>query len=375
MIIFRYLTKEIISTVIACTLVLLIIFVTNQFVHYLNDAANGKVTVHAVMLVMCTQVPMLLGYMLPLGLFLAILLTLGRLCADHEMVVLTSCGVSKAQLVGMVMLITAMVTALDAWLMLQVEPLMFRYRSEIVRRSVSTATLQKVLAGRFQNLGDDTRVFYVGKVNKAKRQFHDVFLAMQTTNNGETSHNPAQWSVMASEKVNERNIAKNGDFFEFDDGSRASGIIGHPDYKTIQYQSYWAKLPSPHFSLDGYNSAMKTSHLIALYPQDLHAAAELQWRFMVVLSTLVFALLAIPLSEVNPRKGKFAQLLPAVIIYVVYANLMFIAKSWVHEGKVSVFIGMWWIHILLLVLALFLYGYQMGWKRMRVLFTGSPACT
>src|SRR3990167_802916 len=108
-IIFRYFSKEVLATLLATTLILLIIFITNQFVHYLSDAADGKITTQAVMKVMSLQVPLLLGYLLPLSLFLGLLLTLGRLYVDHEMVVLSSCGVSRAQVIVMVMWLATIV--------------------------------------------------------------------------------------------------------------------------------------------------------------------------------------------------------------------------------------------------------------------------
>jgi lipopolysaccharide export system permease protein len=63
---------------------------------------------------------------------------------------------------------------------------------------------------------------------------------------------------------------------------------------------------------------------------------------------------AVPLSRVNSRAGKFAKLLPAVIIYILYANFMFLARDAMVSGKIPIWIGMWWIHALVLLLGLFL---------------------
>ena len=88
MIIFRYLCRELFSHLLAITVVLLMILITNQFVHYLKGAASGEITMTAVIQMVSLQVPLLLGYLLPLALYLSILIAYGRLHVDHEMVVL-----------------------------------------------------------------------------------------------------------------------------------------------------------------------------------------------------------------------------------------------------------------------------------------------
>jgi lipopolysaccharide export system permease protein len=97
---------------------------------------------------------------------------------------------------------------------------------------------------------------------------------------------------------------------------------------------------------------------------NAESAAELQWRLSIPLSGLVLMLLAIPFSRVAPRKGRYTNLLPAILLYVVYVNLLFVARNWVDIKMVPVMIGMWWVHILMLSLALLLLFFQ---KRNRFL--------
>jgi lipopolysaccharide export system permease protein len=79
---------------------------------------------------------------------------------------------------------------------------------------------------------------------------------------------------------------------------------------------------------------------------DKHKAAELQWRFSIPLMVMILTLIAVPLSRVNPRTGKYANLLPAILIYVLYANFMFVARNWIIKDQVPVWLGMFWLHIL-----------------------------
>jgi lipopolysaccharide export system permease protein len=63
-------------------------------------------------------------------------------------------------------------------------------------------------------------------------------------------------------------------------------------------------------------------------------------------------LLAIPLSKTNPRQGRFARMLPAVLLYVIYLVILNAARGAVEDGKISSSLGLWWVHALFLFIAL-----------------------
>src|SRR6185312_11366482 len=97
-IIFQYLAKEVLLTLLALTSILLLIFMSNQLVIYLNRAASGIIPGMLVMKLMILELPQLLGLLLPLGFYFALLLAYGRLYAEYEMTVLKACGFSHGQL-------------------------------------------------------------------------------------------------------------------------------------------------------------------------------------------------------------------------------------------------------------------------------------
>ncbi len=332
---------------------------TNQFVHYMNLAASGMITSHTVIELMSLQVPMLLGYMLPLGLFLGILLTLGRFYVNHEMVVLFSCGVSRAKVLGMVMIVASFVAAVTAWLLLSVYPKVCDLRTHIIDKDIKSTTLHKVLPARFQNLEGGKRVIYAKKVAHHTGVLTDVFLAIEKHN----EKGPDTWDIISANKAYERKHADGSTFLVFDKGVRYLGIPGEGNYQVTQFGQYWGRLTPPIIGATGYYYATPTMELWKKPASDLVAQGELQWRFAMPLSVLIFALLAVPLSRVNPRKGKFTQIFPAILIYVLYANFMFMGRSWIRSGDISPTIGLWWIHGSLLLLALILHLNQIGWRQ------------
>lgn len=360
MIIFRYLCKEILGTLLATTLLLLIIFITNQFVHYLNDAAAGKITVKAVMEVMLLQIPLLLGYLIPLGLFLGGLLALGRMTMDHELVVLGACGVSRAKIVKMIMALALGITIIVAWLMLWVEPKIQWYQGEILTNAVTKSSLTKIIPGRFQTFGDNNqffKVFYARGINKHQQQMTHVFLAKTDFGKGPQ----ASFDLILADKASELDKTDGGRFILFKNGFRYVGTPGKLNYDVMKFNDYGIRLISPSNSIDARIEAMSTTKLWKLSKTNLKAAAELQWRIAMPLSVLVFALLVVPLSEVNPRKEKFAQMLPAILIYIIYANLMFLGRAWITKGIINSVIGLWWIHGLLALVAVIFLFFQSSW--------------
>jgi len=78
--------------------------------------------------------------------------------------------------------------------------------------------------------------------------------------------------------------------------------------------------------------------------------AELVWRLSLPLAATVLALLAIPLSFVNPRAGRSANMLLALITYLLYNNLVTVSQAWVADGKISFTVGMIAVHLFMLCL-------------------------
>ena len=83
--------------------------------------------------------------------------------------------------------------------------------------------------------------------------------------------------------------------------------------------------------------------------------AELQWRMAIPISALILVLLAIPLSFVDPRAGRSLNLVFALLIYIIYNNILSIFQPWVTQGKLSALIGLWPVHLFFLVMTLYLF--------------------
>lgn len=355
MILLRYLTKEVYATALATTFLLLVIFICNQFVHYLGRAAGGSIPIKAVMQLMSLEVPFLLGFLLPLALFVSIFLVYGRLYVDNEMTVLAACGFSKGQLLSITLAFSTIVAGIVAIVMLWIEPQLAWYRDHIFAEAAAASPIETLFAGQFQTLDHGQLAVYVGDISRDRKLLKDVFVAKMPDNLGQAN---APWMIISAAGGHEWIYPSTGDrYMVLTDGYRYIGTPGQKDFQIASYQNYGIRIESSKAQMDKEAEFMSTADLWKVRKQDRAAAAELQWRLTMPVSTLLLALIALPLSRVRQRTGRFARIAPGIILYVIYADLIFVAQAAVQKGTISPFPGIWWVHGGFLVLAVMLLIY------------------
>lgn len=360
MIIFRYLFKEVTTVLLVITTLLLFIFLSNQLVRYLGYAADGRLISTLLFHLILLEIPQLLALLLPLGLFLGILLAYGRLYVDNEMMVLNACGFTRMQLVWMTLPITLIVFFITTALTFWVSPMLLAEKNTILAHS-SASLVETLLPGRFQASKDGHQVFYVESMSRDRSQVKNIFVAehLKRTGNEDVG---GEWSIFSAQSGYQKIDSDTGHHYIVAmNGYRYQGVPGRRDYRIAHFSEYGVELPTPSIV---HTEEQRAANTAKLWENRHHvlAWAELQWRIAIPVSALLLALLAVPLSRVKPRQGKYAQLLPAILIYIVYANMLFVGRAWLNEGIVSPQLGMWWIHGVILLLALLLLWQQSAWK-------------
>lgn len=356
MIITRYITREVMTALIAVITILLLAFVSQQVVRYLNYVAVGKIPTNILLELVSFEVPYLAALLLPLALYLGILLAYGRLYADNEMAVMQMSGFGEKQIMRLTAIIALAVTGFVFVLMLWINPLISAKRQQIMQSDEATLHLiQTLMPGRFQVSPDGKHVMYVEQLSRDHTRAENVFIAKELKN--PNSMDQKNWMVVfASQGYQIKDKASSEVFFVTADGYRYEGTPGQNDYKIIQFKKYAVRIPQTDMRIAHMqDETLTTTQLLQDYTNPKRAA-EFQWRFSIGLSTLLLALLAAPLSTVRPRQGRYLVLLPAALVYIVYINLLFVSRYWVEQGVMPISIGMWWVHavVLLLVVTAFL---------------------
>lgn len=345
-IVFRYLTRQVMISMLAVSGILLLVFMSGRFIKYLADAAQGELAGDVLFQIMAYRFPGFLELILPLGYFIGILLAYGRMYLESEMTVLFACGVSDRQVLkqtligsGLVMLaVGAMSLYVSPWGMEQVERIFNEQRK---------ATEFEMLApGRFQDLSSGERVTYTEALSDDKRQLQGVFIA-------EISRDKPGISIVTAEVGSQLVDSETGSrFLILEEGARYEGVPGQLDYQVTTFDAYGLKVLAGDARDRELEEAVSTLELMASdRPED---RAMLHWRFSLPLIVPIVTLLAVRLSRVNPRQGRFFHLLPAMLVYILYLGLLIVARDALADGKVPEWIGMLWVHALFLALGLWL---------------------
>lgn len=350
MILFRYFTREILGTFLVISFVLLLIFISNQFARYLTMTAAGKIVGMQLLNLLVLEIPQLLSIIFPLALYLSIILTYGRLYVDSEMVVLTACGLSPKKLLSMTFLIATFVAIPVILFTLWINPVVANTRDKLLAEIGATSVLQTLQPGRFQQTNDGTRIFYIEKMTDNKRLLQNLFVAEKGKE--------GSWNVMSAAGGHHEVDAKTNDrFVVADDGFRYQGVPGTKNFTVIHFDHYGVRINLPILDRTQAIDGVSTWNLF-FPPKDQRNdyAAELQWRLSMPLCIYILTLIAFSLSHVKPRQGRFGKVFPAVLIYIIYANFMIVGQDWISEGELTPKLGLWIMHIAMLIFGLVLYS-------------------
>ena len=347
MIIFRYLLKEVAKTQLAVFFVLMTIFISQKFVRFLGDASEGSIPGQLVMTFIALKIPDLAGFILPLSLFLGVLLAYGRIYADSEMTILHACGVSEWYVVR-VTLVLAVITAIFTGIFtLYLAPLASEYQYQVREELAADSGLSALVSGRFQQTGNQDAVVFIHDKDRETNSFNKVFVAQLPSGAN------AEASIINSSLV----YAKTGRVFEDEQGSQqlvlGDGIRYHRDIDSNEFQSvafnkYYIQIKDQEVEHQHRKlSALTTFELYNNIPPELESAyrATIQWRIAFPLICIILIFIAVPLSVVNPRQGKFAKMLPALMLFLGYLLLLTSMRSAIEKNAIPSVIGLWPIHI------------------------------
>lgn len=344
-IVLRYLTRQLLTTMTAVAGVLLLIFMSGRFIKYLADAASGKIQAEVLFSIMGYRLPGFLELILPLGLFIGILLAYGRMYMESEMTVLTACGMSKGQLVRHTQFSAVIVMVLVGAMSLHYSPAGIQKVEDILEEQSKKTEFEMLVPGRFQKLRSGERVTYAEGLSDDKRELRTVFIAEQHPDKEEMAVLLAQ---RGTQRIDEDTGSR---FIVLHDGRRYQGGPGEMNFREIKFDAYGLKIAE---LSDGARrdrpEALSTQTLWESDDPELRAL--LHWRVSLPLLVPIVALLAVSLSRVNPRQGRFMKLLPAMLIYVLYLGLLIASRKALEKQQIPEWVGMWWVHLLFLVISL-----------------------
>ncbi len=352
----RYIFREIATAWLGVTMVLLLILLTNQFARVLGDVAKGKLPKDAAFDVIGLSAVQYLTILVPIGLFLAVMLALGRLYRDSELPAMMACRVGPSGIYRPLSWLMLPLVLGVAWLSIEGGPLAMTNVDRIGAEARRQADLASIEPGQFTVLGPDSAVVYgqgvtpQGQMEKVfmQRQVDDGFIEVVISEIGE---------MVESDDPDVRLLVLR-------DGRRYEGVPGTTEFRVIEFVEHGVPYRLP--SLKTSEPRPRAMAFLDLMRSDEpEHIAEFQWRLGIPLSTIILAILAVPLSKSRPRAGRYGRLTIGLLVFIIYLNMMSAAKAWIEQSTISPALGMWWVHGGMLLFALGLLAVQNGYhKRM-----------
>jgi len=333
MIIFRYIARELIITLAAVTTVLLLIVMSGRFIRYLANAASGMFEPLVLLEIMAYRMPGFLQLILPLGLFLGILLGLGRMYVDNELTVLTMAGVSQKQILAFCLKVAFLIAFLAASLSLYLVPQGEKQVVALLNQQDTLTEFDTLTAGRFLTNERTGRVTYVEELQNERTKLKGVFIS--SSSNG-------QDSILIAQSGYQQLAADGTRYLVLQNGTKYDGKLGSNDYLVTEFGSYGlmiARMP-----VKASNALEATSTLELLQIPTKKAQVELYWRFSLPLLVLIVTLIAVPLAKVNPRQGRFVKLLPAVLLYLAYLSILISVRGSLPKNELNPLLGFGLVH-------------------------------
>ncbi len=354
----RAVVREFAGTAGAVFVALFAILLTIQLIRLLGQAAGGKLASEAVIALLGFNALNYLPVLLSLTLFVSVLMTLSRSYRDSEMVVWFSAGVPLTAWVRPVMKFALPLVLAIAVLSLFLSPWAQSKSSEYRQRMDNRGDMERLAPGAFRESVSADRVFFVEAGAGAEGRIRNVFIS---------SMQHGRLGVMMSSDGYTETMPNGDRFVVMLRGRRYEGTPGTPEYRVMEFERYAVRIETR--EAQGIEQTPRNTPLWELLLAPTNAnKAEILWRVGIPLAALNLALLAIPLSFVNPRAGRTNNLVVALLVYMIYSNLISVSQAWVAQGKLRFEAGWWLVHMAMFVLLILLFFRRLwifSWVRLR----------
>lgn len=357
MIFHRAALREFTQTAVAVFVALFAVLLTTQLIRLLGQAAGGKIASESVAALLGFSALNYLPVVLSLTSFMAILLTLSRAYRDSEMSVWFSSGLSLTAWIRPVLRFSLPLVFAIALLSIFLSPWALTKSAEYRQRMNEREDATQVSPGAFNESAVADRVFFVEQVAGQENRVRNVFIS---------SIQHGRLGVMVAATGHSETMPNGDEFLVLDHGRRYEGTAGTPEYRVMEFDRYAVRTEVK--EMKGIEETAKNLPVweLALNPTPANLG-ELLWRLGIPLAALNLALLAIPLSFVNPRAGRTNNLIFALLTYMIYSNLISISQAWVMQGKLRFEVGVWAVHLAMFIALLLLFSrriFGLAWGRL-----------
>jgi len=371
-IIWRYVFREVFSPTLIGLGVYVLVFLMNALFELAELAIKKDLPIHTVGLILLFYLPRVLVMSLPMAILLGILVGLGRMSADSEIIALRACGVSYRAILAPVLTLGVLVWIFGSYLIIDMEPRANYSRRKIYNELLYSADIRREIKPRvfFEEIpgmllyadqvhqgGDFLEKVFIHQISDDGKELVTVARRAQIEYDrrdgvahfyleGGTTHttNPAEPESYQVSNFEREMILKEPD----QTFRMRSGLLARPAPKNFREQSL-RELSQAATNAEVIEHRETRNRVVGTILGIMHE------RFALPFASLVFAILGLPLGIMNRRGGKASGFSLSIAIAIVYWILLSTGQNLVSQGRLSPYVGMWTGNVLLGVLGIVLF--------------------
>lgn len=344
----RYLFREILQNTLGVTFVLLLIMLSNSLAMVLSRAVQGGFGGKVVLTLLGLTVVQQLVILIPVGIFIGIMLALGRLWHESELTAMQACGFGNAKILKPVLILAFMAAVLLFWFALDLAPHSGQRALAIRSEALRQARFSSLEASKFVAFGGEAGIVFYAESVDQQGVLHNVY--------AERSDGDAL-EIWTAQRAIQKGIGEQQQTFQLYDGRLYRGIPGTHEFRIIDFAEGGIPISLPDIAPIGLDVDMRESSAL-LRSDNIQDHAELQRRISSPLMVIILSLLAIPLSHLKPRQGRYAKVGYFILLYLLYSGLIVVAGNTMVLNPSIAWLGMWWVHAVFLTLAIVLWFFK-----------------
>ena len=352
----KYIRHNLVTLFFAIIFIIGLVLFGNQFVMMVQESVERGIPLQELMPLVSFKMIRDVSLILSLSLFLAIILTISQLYKNSEAVVMNSLGLSDKHFIVFIQPLVLLSFVIIFFLTIYAVPWAMQQKNIMEEETKNASEFSFITAGEFEVFKQGKIVFYASESKSLDtiegQNMEEIFIY--------AFDNEKPVIVLASEAKKYIDSESKSIYLRLKDGVRYQGIPGNENINILNFDWYDLEIVSGELqkSIVIYTKIEGKSTLDLVKEGGRYANAELQWRLSQPITVLILSVIGVFLGKTSPRGGKGVNLLIGIIVFMLYYNGLLIAKSAIELGQMDPIIGLWGVHLLMVLLLLLLYQFR-----------------
>jgi len=354
----KYLLSNLIVFFFAITFIIGLIVFGNQFVLTVQESISFGIPIKELMPLVGFNMLRDIPIILTLSLFLSIIITISQLYKNSEAVVMNSIGLGDKNFMNLIKPIVFFTFIIIFYLTIFAVPWAKQQKSYAEDETINASEFSFITEGKFESFKNGEIVFYASesKVNDivGEQNMEEIFIY--------ALNNESPVIVLALEAKKYTDAKNDSIYLRLKNGTRYEGLPGNENINILNFEKYDLEIVSGDVqkSISSFSEIEEKNTIDLLREGGPKANAEIQWRISQPISVLILSVFGVFLGKSSPRTGKGINLIIGVVIFMLYNNALLVAKNAIESGQLSPLIGMWSIHLLLMLILITFYQFRQG---------------